>query len=134
MESNINSIFLVDDDQDDKYFFHTALQEVNEDVQLFTACNGVDALDKLKFVKPDLILLDLVMPRMNGVVFLKMLKRNKDLCHVPVVIYTSDLSIFQENELYSLGASQIFIKPNDFQGTVKVIEQILEINLYKATA
>src|SRR3954471_23757949 len=105
MNSSINSILLIDDDQDDKFFFHTALQEVNENVQLYTAENGVDALDKLKFVKPDLILLDLVMPRMNGVVFLKMLKRNKYLSDIPVVIYTTDLSIFQENELYSLGAN-----------------------------
>src|SRR5688572_10884369 len=107
MNSSINSILLIDDDQDDKYFFHTALQQVDENVELYTASNGVEGLDKLKFVKPDLILLDLIMPRMNGVVFLQMLKRNKDLCDIPVIIYTTDLSIFQENELLKLGANQI---------------------------
>ncbi len=134
MSSNINSILLVDDDQDDKFFFHTALQQVDENIQLYTASNGVEALDKLKFVKPDMILLDLIMPRMNGVVFLTMLKRNKNLRDIPVVIYTTDLSIFQETELYKLGAAQIVIKPIDFEGTVEKISNILQTNTYKVSA
>ena len=134
MNTNIQSILLIDDDDDDRYFFHTALQHVTEDVQLYTAGNGVDGLDKLKFVTPDVILLDLIMPRMNGVVFLKMLKRMPKFTEIPVIIYTTDLSIFQESELLSLGAAKIILKPNDLSTTEKTIRQILETNNYRVSA
>jgi CheY-like chemotaxis protein len=134
MNTQIQSILLIDDDHDDRFFFHTALQHVTEDVQLFTASNGVDALDKLKFITPDVILLDLIMPRMNGVVFLKMLKRMPRLKEIPVIIYTTDLSIFQESELLELGAIQILLKPNDLRSTEATIKHILATNSYQASA
>lgn len=124
--NTIKSILLVDDDQDDQFFFASALNQVTENVELFAACNGVDALDKLRFRQPDLILLDLVMPRMNGIIFLKMIKRNRNLAHIPVFIYTSDLSIFQEKELMDAGAERIIIKPMTLEKTIELIPGILD--------
>jgi DNA-binding response OmpR family regulator len=134
MSTPINSILLIDDDQDDKFFFATALQYVDENIQLYTAGNGVDALDKLRFVKPDVILLDLIMPRMNGVVFLNMIKRNKNLRDIPVIIYTTDMSVFQETELLNAGADQIIIKPINLTGTIEKIREILHPSEYQASA
>lgn len=134
MNSSIHSIMLIDDDQDDKYFFATALDQVDETIKLYTASNGVDALDKLRFVKPDLILLDLIMPRMNGSVFLSMLKRNKNLRDIPVIVYTTDLSIFQEKDLLKAGAEQIILKPQTLSETIKKIEYILHSKEYKVSA
>ena len=134
MNSSINSIMLIDDDQDDRFFFATALEHVDESVKLYTACNGVDALDKLSFIKPDLILLDVIMPRMNGAVFLNMIKRNKNLRDIPVIIYTTDLSIFQENELLNAGAEQIIFKPMTLDATIEKISGILHHIPYKASA
>jgi CheY-like chemotaxis protein len=125
---------LIDDDQDDKFFFTTALEQVDENIQLYTASNGVDALDKLSFVKPDLILLDLIMPRMNGAIFLSMIKRNKQLRDIPVIIYTTDLSIFQEKELINAGAEQIIIKAETLNQTMENITRILHSKHYKASA
>lgn len=125
MKAHIEHIMLVDDDQDDRYFFATALGEVDQDMKLTTAGEGGEALEKLKFHKPDMILLDLVMPGINGIAFLKMVKKDKSLKHIPVVVYTSDLSIFEEEDVLSLGATQVLIKANDFTGTVENITNLL---------
>jgi CheY-like chemotaxis protein len=134
MTTEIKSLMLIDDDQDDQFFFTTALNQVDETIQLYTACNGVDALEKLSFVKPDLILLDLIMPRMNGLIFLKMIKRNRHLAQIPVIVYTTDLSIFNETEVLSAGAERILYKPATLQETSDKIKDILRLQLYKASA
>jgi CheY-like chemotaxis protein len=130
----IKSILLVDDDQDDKYFFATALEEVDPEVRLVTAANGLEALEKLRDFQPDLILLDLVMPRMNGLGFLKALRRQKLQARSPIIVYTADLSVFDEKDLIRLGASQVTLKPVDFDATVDKIRDILQTEVYLKTA
>lgn len=123
--TTINSILLIDDDQDDKYFFSMALEEVNKNVQLYTASEGKEAFEKLKFITPDVILLDMIMPGMNGAAFLKAIKTDARLSHIPVVIYTTSLSIFDESEVLKLGAFNIFIKPINLHATIETIGQIM---------
>lgn len=127
MKADIRHILLVDDDQDDIYFFATALEDVDPEVRLSTACEGADALAKLQHIKPDLILVDLVMPGVNGVNLIRMLKSDKRLNGIPVIVYTTDLSIFQEEEVLALGAEQVIIKANDFVGTVETISRLLKL-------
>lgn len=134
MTTKIKSLLLIDDDKDDQFFFTTALKFVSEEVELYTACNGVEALEKLSSVRPDLILLDLVMPRMNGLIFLTMIKRNRNLAHIPVIVYTSDLSIFNESELLHAGAERIIPKCATLQETATKIYDILSQEYYKASA
>jgi CheY-like chemotaxis protein len=132
--STIKSILFVDDDQDDKFFFATALEEVNPDVKLATASDGSEALAKLEHLKPDLILLDLAMPGMNGIRFLKEAKKQKKVRDAKVIIYTADLSIFQEHELLKLGAHEVCIKPVDFDSTVARIRRLLSGDQYLKSA
>lgn len=134
MTTEIKSLLLIDDDQDDQFFFATALNQVTDEIQMYSACNGVDALEKLCFVKPDLILLDLIMPRMNGLIFLKMIKRNRNLSQIPVIVYTTDLSVFSEGEVIKAGAERIIYKSETLQKTAQKISEILKINDYKASA
>jgi CheY-like chemotaxis protein len=131
---HIQSILLIDDDQDDKYFFSMALEEVDADVNLYTAADGREALEKLKFVIPDVILLDMVMPGMNGAEFLRAIKRDRALSHIPVIIYTTTLSIFDEEDVLKLGAYHIYIKPVNLPDTIHVIREILAINEVKNIA
>jgi CheY-like chemotaxis protein len=132
--SSTKSIMLVDDDQDDKYFFYKAMQEVDDSVALYSACDGVDAMEKLQFIMPDLILLDLTMPRMNGITFLKERKKDKRLRSIPVIVYTSDLSLFDENEVMKLGAYQVIVKPAEYRSTVQTIASILETRFIRMSA
>lgn len=134
MKNQIQHILLVDDDQDDRYFFATALEEVDPTVRLTTAAEGGDAFEKLSRTRPDLILLDLVMPGINGVTFLRLLKRDQRLASIPVVVYTSDLSIFEEQDVLALGATRVILKANDFGGTVENIAGLLDISPLKQSA
>lgn len=130
----IESILLVDDDKDDQYFFYTALEEVNPGIKLSAAGEGNEALEKIRISKPDLILLDLVMPGMNGYSFLQTIKADKSLRNIPVIVYTSDLSIFGEKEVLRLGAEDVIIKSVTYEGTVKIIREILGENTLKESA
>ncbi len=132
--NTLKSILLVDDDKDDQYFFYKALEEVDSSVDLHAADNGSEALEKLCFLRPDLILLDLVMPVMNGVTFLKAIKQKKELAHIPIVVYTTDLSIFREKELMALGAEKVIYKPQDFESTLKIIEGLLNMREMRQSA
>jgi CheY-like chemotaxis protein len=134
MSYSIKSILLVDDDQDDKFFFAKALGQLDTDTQLSTACDGADALEKLKFSNPDVILLDLNMPVMNGVAFLKKIKSEKSLRDIPVIIYTDGVSVFDENEALKLGAYTIILKPIDFKGAVDIISGILQMSFIRMSA
>jgi CheY-like chemotaxis protein len=134
MSYSIKSILLVDDDQDDKYFFAKALDETKKEIELLTACNGEEALEKLQFSSPDVILLDLNMPVMNGVAFLKKIKKDKNLRDIPVIIYTDGVSIFDESEALKLGAYMVMIKAIDFKGTVAAINTITEMSFIRMSA
>ena len=83
--------YLIDDDVDDQEFFSMALQEVNPAIQLATASNGVDALEALSNgrVCPNVIFLDLNMPKLDGWECLKRIKEIENLKNIPVIIYST---------------------------------------------
>jgi DNA-binding response OmpR family regulator len=76
-----------------------------------TAVDGEDALDRVKAAKPDAILLDLMMPGMNGRQFLQALRNDPAYEHVPVLIMTAVHGL--EVNLASIGASEVVEKPFD---------------------
>lgn len=128
MKTCIKSILLVDDDLDDQKFFEEALKLVNKSICLYTAKDGIDAIEQLIVTTPDIILLDLNMPRMNGVEFLQELKASNRFRDIPVVIYSSFLSTCDKVEVIGLGAKQFVRKPIAFGETVNTIRQLLEEN------
>jgi CheY-like chemotaxis protein len=131
---SIKSILLVDDDRDDIYFFSKALDEFKVDINLVTAGEGFEAFERLQSFSPDVILLDLNMPKMNGLAFLKAIKKIRHLKTIPVIIYTTHVTVFEEEELLRLGAYSVCIKPSDFTNTVKTIGQLLQMQFIRMTA
>jgi DNA-binding response OmpR family regulator len=129
MNTTIKSILLVDDDLDDQQFFCEALKFVDRTIILNKAKDGVDAMETLDHITPDVILLDLNMPRMNGVEFLQQLKKSNQFGNIPVIIYSSFLSTCDKVEIYSLGARQFVKKPIAFTETVDTIKKLLSTNL-----
>ena len=77
----LNSILLIDDDEDDHLYFKDAINSINPCLTIDTATNGKDAFDRLKESKtlPDIIFLDLNMPVMNGYEFLVYIKKGKKI-------------------------------------------------------
>jgi CheY-like chemotaxis protein len=123
-------ILLVDDDRVDVMTTKRALKDIHVTNPVYTAGNGEEALELLrdeKTDKPGIILLDLNMPRMNGVEFLRVIKNDASLKRIPVVVLTTSKEEEDKVESFNLGVAGYMIKPVDY---IKFVEIIRTINLY----
>ncbi|MDQ3046470.1 MAG: response regulator [Bacteroidota bacterium] len=123
----IKTILLVDDDLDDQDYFREALRIVDPSITLYTAKDGINAIEQLEKITPDIILLDLNMPRMNGVECLRELKKSEELSDIPVIIYSAFLCTYDRNEVVSMGVRQFIKKEISFKDTVNTIRQALRM-------
>ncbi|MDP9230141.1 MAG: response regulator [Bacteroidota bacterium] len=108
------TFFLVDDDTDDTSLFQEALEVVDPSIRFFSAINGQEALDKLRAegaALPDLIFLDLNMPRMDGKQCLIELKNDVKLKDIPVIMYTTSSQSKDIEETMQRGALCFITKP-----------------------
>jgi len=124
----IELLFLVDDDIDDQQIFAEALSEIDDSINLLTAFSGLEALDTLRESTsrlPDLIFLDLNMPKMNGKQFLKEMKSNSTLANIPVVIYTTSSAKTDKDETLELGAQGFIVKPDSYGAVCQAIRSII---------
>jgi CheY-like chemotaxis protein len=111
------TFFIVDDDVDDQELFAEAVSEIDSSIACISVSNGEEALDVLRNRKielPDMIFLDLNMPRLNGKQCLAELKREKHLKDIPVVIYSTSSEKRDIEETSRLGAAHFLTKPNKF--------------------
>lgn len=123
-------ILLVEDDQVDSMTVKRALKEINVSNDLLTAENGEEALkllDNIEGSLPCIILLDLNMPRMNGIEFLKIVKNQEKFKRIPVVVLTTSGEESDKTESFGLGVAGYMMKPVDYRQFVEVIRTI---NLY----
>jgi two-component system alkaline phosphatase synthesis response regulator PhoP len=102
------SILLVDDDQFITVAYKDGLERAGYNVTI--AHNGEEALDILKINKPDILLLDLIMPKMNGFELLQALKDDNDLKEIPVLVLTNLSQESDEEEARSYGIVDFMVK------------------------
>ncbi|QJB40437.1 response regulator [Chitinophaga oryzae] len=122
-----SSVLLIDDDIDDRMIFGDVLKELVPDIIYNEAINGEDALAKLEAgLVPDLIFLDLNMPRVDGKQFLAELRQITHLRHIPVIIYTTSSHESDKKETRALGASYFITKPNSLHELNQLLKGILE--------
>lgn len=121
-----NIILLVEDDELDVISVRRSLKKLDIAHELFTAYNGVEALDLLRGKKdqlpipePTLILLDLNLPKMNGLEFLKELRGDNNLKHIKVFVMTTSGQEYDRNASEALGVSGYLIKPLNFNNNDK---------------
>lgn len=129
--SRRKTILLVDDDKDDREIFGEALHAIDDSIDFEEAFDGIDAIQKLSsatFRKPDLIFLDLNMPRMNGVQVLQELRQMEECSNVPVVIYSTSSRSEESKQLAELGAREYMIKHESFQALYAELSQA--VNTY----
>ena len=102
-----------------------SLLKLNHTLQ--EAKNGEEALQILedKANMPDIILLDLNMPKISGIEFLKIIKANEDLKHIPTIILTTSSNQKDLLECYRTGMSGYVLKPLKYEDYVKKIETVL---------
>lgn len=128
------NILLADDDNDDNFFFNKALKEINLDTHLTTVGDGERLMTYLSTHTdlPDIIFLDLSMPRKTGFECLAEIKENDLLNKIPIVVLSTSFSrnlVYEENlkmRLKDMGAQSYINKPNDFAQLVDAIRKILE--------
>jgi CheY-like chemotaxis protein len=122
-------IFLIDDDTDDQEIFTWIISTVDASSVVQTASDGVDALDKLKAsqYQPDIIFLDLNMPRMHGLDCLRHLRQISVLDSTPVIVYSTSSYVRDIDESRKAGATDYIVKANE----TSVIKQELTEALKK---
>lgn len=123
-------ILLVEDDMIDAMTVRRALKELNVINPVITVENGEEALEYLRNDEnelPGIILLDLNMPRMNGVEFLRIAKKEEKFKQLPVVVLTTSLEEIDRVDTFSLGVAGYMVKPVDYRQFVEVIKAI---NMY----
>lgn len=127
MKDNI-TIFIVDDDEDDKKLFIESAKEVNNSINCITANDGQEALRFLKDEHnpiPDYIFLDLRMPRIGGKQCLEEIIKDKRLCHIPVFIYTTSTDVRDSEALKEMGAVHFISKPADPNDIYYILSVVL---------
>lgn len=120
-------LLLADDDKDDCDLFREALDELPVTADLSTVHDGEQLMQLLskKTPLPQLLFLDLNMPRKNGFECLSEIKKNDALKDLPVVIFSTSYDRDIVNLLYTKGAHFYISKPNEFDKLKDVIHQAL---------
>ncbi|MEJ0029952.1 MAG: response regulator [Bacteroidota bacterium] len=125
----IPEILLADDDNDDCMFFKDALEELQAPTNLTTVSDGeqlMDYLEKVKYI-PDVLFLDLNMPRKNGYECLKEIKQNYRLKNMPVVVISTSFEPGIVELLQEQGAQHYICKPATYYELVKVTHQAVTL-------
>jgi len=129
----LKRILLVEDNENDIEMTLSALEEINLANKVDIVNDGVEALDYLnyrgKFIErqksyPVVIMLDLKLPRINGLEVLKEIRSTPALNHIPVVILTSSKEEKDIINGYNLGANAYVVKPVVFASFVAAIKEL----------
>ena len=127
----MTNILLVEDDEVDVMNVRRAFRKNNITNPLWVAGNGLEALDLLRSgeIPADrrLVLLDLNMPRMNGIEFLRELRADPELAATPVVVLTTSDDERDRVEAYNLNVAGYILKPVTF---VNFVEAMATLNRY----
>lgn len=133
------TILLIDDDYLDVESVKRELKKLKAEYSLFVAHNGVDGLamltgnapDKEKII-PDIIILDINMPKMNGIEFLRIIKNYYSLKDIKIFILTTSGEDYDKIAAENLGVHGYILKPLNFQNTkskemMDLLDEILKV-------
>ena len=128
---NTLNILLVEDDQDDVELMQDALRDNDIQFTMEVVRQGDKVIPHLKTCKnlPNVILLDLNLPKMHGREVLSRIKLSTDFRHIPVAILTTSSSQSEKEFCLSAGATHFLTKPSTVDGFNKTIEAIMKIAL-----
>jgi CheY-like chemotaxis protein len=125
------NILLVEDDEVDVMTVKRAFDRGHIANPLYVAGDGIEALEKLRSgeIPPQrrLVLLDLNMPRMNGIEFLKEIRKDPELCQTPVVVLTTSDMDRDKFAAYDLNIAGYLVKPVTFD---RFCELVVTLNKY----
>lgn len=112
-------LLIVDDDEEMLRMLMLALRDAYE---VTTATDGMEAIQRIVDYEPDLMLLDIMLPKMNGYQLLQSIRRNLSYKNLPVVVVSAKSSQRDQDYAIRLGANQFLAKPYRIDQLLKVIE------------
>lgn len=132
-QSVVPIILMADDDPDDRILMKEALEENKFPHLVHFVSDGAELLDYLykrgrfgfeKTFRPNLILLDLNMPKIDGLEVLAYIKADAGLKKIPVIIFTTSVAEQDIIKAYDLGVNSFICKPSGFDKLVEVVREI----------
>jgi len=124
----MKTVFLIDDDIDDREIFQAALESIDPTIQYTEARDGQEALNKMAgdgFKKPGLIFVDLNMPKVNGKEFLNAAKKMPEYKDVPVIIYSTSSIKEEKEKCIADGAWGFMTKHSSYDALCEDLKKIL---------
>lgn len=115
-------ILLVEDNDELREFLTV---KFDDSYQIATAKDGLEGLEKVNDLQPDLVLSDIMMPGMDGIELLEQIKNNPETSHIPVILLTAKYSVESQIEGLKYGADYYITKPFDFQLLETAMETVL---------
>jgi CheY-like chemotaxis protein len=136
VENLTYTILLVEDEENDALLLKRAFKKNNLSNPIQWVKDGLDAIaylkgegdyaDRSRYPFPEVVLLDLKMPRMNGVELLAWIREHPDIQVIPTIVMTSSREDVDVANAYNLGANTYMIKPSDFDTLVKMVKNTHE--------
>lgn len=122
---DISRLMLVDDDQNIRRITELVLTRVGK-WEATLAASGKEALEMIESVKPDVVLLDVMMPEMDGPTVFAKIKERESLRHTPVIFMTAKVQNDEVDGYLALGAAGVITKPFDPKSLPDQIRSIVE--------
>ena len=120
-------VLCIDDDPDDTDFFCEALKTVSPESQCLVANDGLTALKMLRSdSQPDIIFLDINMPRMSGRELLIQIKKNYKWSQIPTIIYSTSIHSKDADDYKKLGVNDVVIKRAKFNDLCRALQAVLK--------
>lgn len=131
MDKDYIHIILADDDEDDRLLFTDAFDELKINTKVNTFNDGVELMDYLNSpdaILPNVLFLDLNMPKKNGIECLYEIKSNDRFSDIAIAIFSTSSSEEHIEETFVQGANIYIKKPSDFTTLKKVLGDVVTIN------
>lgn len=128
-------IVIADDDQDDQSLIREVFSDLNGRAQLHSVYNGLELMKWLQTNhRPDIIVMDLNMPLLNGLGALTKLKESERFKTIPVYVLSTSRFEYDRQKARELGAADFYTKPYNYQDLRTLIREIYETTLHGRTA
>ena len=119
------TILYADDEQEHRLMMQVILK--NQKIELLEAANGEEAIQTIKHQQPNLVLLDLFMPRIDGFGVLQAAKSDPNTRHIPIIILSAWPTGDNRERAKNFGAADFIAKPYDPIRLVKLVKEYLDL-------